>query len=63
MFLNYVNSDDIFGQINVNRLIYRTSTLFELTIHCDCLCLTARVTGSGTSTVRRRGGMAARVTG
>ena len=22
-----VNSDDIFGQINVNRLIYRTSTL------------------------------------
>ena len=27
MFLNYVNSDDIFGQINVNRLIYRTSTL------------------------------------
>ena len=28
MFLNYVNSDDIFGQINVNRLIYRTSTLY-----------------------------------
>ena len=27
MFLNYVNSDDSFGQINVNRLIYRTSTL------------------------------------
>ena len=27
MFLNYVNSDDIWGQINVNRLIYRTSTL------------------------------------
>ena len=28
MFLNYVNSDDIFGQINVNRLVYRTSTLW-----------------------------------
>ena len=28
MFLNYVNSDDILGQINVNRLIYRTSTLW-----------------------------------
>ena len=27
MFLNYVNSDDTLGQINVNRLIYRTSTL------------------------------------
>ena len=27
MFLNYVNSDDIFGQININRLIYRTSPL------------------------------------
>ena len=29
MFLNYVNSDDIWGQINVNRLIYRTSTLYR----------------------------------
>ena len=27
MSLNYVNSDDIFRQINVNRLIYRTSTV------------------------------------
>ena len=27
MFINYVDSHDIFGQINVNRLIYRTSTL------------------------------------
>ena len=30
MFLNDVNSDDILGQINVNRLIYRTSTLVSV---------------------------------
>ena len=33
MFLNYVNSDDILGQINVNRLIYRTSTLHRFITH------------------------------
>ena len=34
MFLNYVNSGDIFGQINVNRLIYRTLTLYTVLPYC-----------------------------
>ena len=40
--LRFVISDDIFGQINVNRLIYRTSTLYArgLCISIACMRIT-----------------------
>ena len=45
MFLNYVNSDDILGQINVNRLIYRTSTLLYEESGYDNFRIPTKMTG------------------
>ena len=49
MFLNYVNSDDILGQVNVYRLIYRTS--IYLTVdgipYIDARAFTSGVCGGG----------------